>query len=164
MKGARHGRTGTRVYRIWCGMLFRCRHKIRAYGRRGIAVCERWQTFENFLSDMGEPPTKRHSIDRINNDGDYEPGNCRWATQTEQARNTSTNTILEHDGRALTIAEWSEVTGIKEPTICVRLYELGWSVERALTTPVAARLPEPRPWERVGMSRSSWYRAGRPGI
>jgi len=140
-------------------MLDRCRNKRGSYGRRGITVCERWQTFEDFFADMGEPPSAEHSIDRIDNNGHYEPGNCRWATRTQQARNTSTNTVLEHDGRAMTIAEWSATTGIKDSTICVRLYDLGWSVARALTTPAAQKLPEPQPWLRVGMSRSAWYRA-----
>jgi len=85
-----HGKTGTRVWNIWAGMLGRCYVKTsgsyRDYGARGITVCERWKTFENFYVDMGDPPDK-HSIDRINNDGNYEPGNCRWATSKEQRAN-----------------------------------------------------------------------------
>jgi hypothetical protein len=80
-----------RTYRIWAAMLTRCRNPKTAnwgnYGGRGISVCDRWFAFENFLADMGYAPDDR-SIDRVNNDGDYEPSNCRWATRSEQARNT----------------------------------------------------------------------------
>lgn len=158
-----HGKRNARVYRVWCWMLGRCRKVGSHYHRRGIAVCERWQAFENFLSDMGEPPTAAHSIDRIDNDGDYEPGNCRWADRKTQARNTSSNTWLDHAGESKTIAEWSEITGIRPTTICRRLYVSGWSVDRALTTPVAPRL-DGKPWIAHGMSRSAWYRARRPGL
>lgn len=86
-----HGMTGTRIYRIWTGMLNRCRNTndkdYHYWGGRGISVCDRWLTFENFYSDMGEPPTDEHSIDRINNDGNYEPDNVRWATHDQQANN-----------------------------------------------------------------------------
>ena len=85
-------RAHSRLYRIWGCMRRRCEDpkniSYRNYGARGIRVCERWQTFENFAADMGEPPSDTHSIDRYpNNEGDYEPGNCRWATPKEQAQN-----------------------------------------------------------------------------
>lgn len=86
-----HGMKGTRAYRIWTGMLTRVRNPhskdYQRYAGRGITVCDRWLVFENFLSDMGQPPSDFHSIDRENNDGNYEPGNCRWATAKEQANN-----------------------------------------------------------------------------
>jgi len=159
----KHGMTGTRVHNTWLRMLDRCKNdRQRTYGKRGIQVCERWQSFEAFYADMGEPPTDDHSIDRIDNDGNYCPGNCRWATRTQQARNTSRNTILEHNGMAMTLAQWSQQTGIKASTICRRLYVSGWTVARALTEKPIQRLPKVKPWAQLGMSRSSWYRAGRP--
>lgn len=84
------GRTYSPTYHSWQAMLARCRYlerdEKRKHGARGISVCERWQVFDNFLADMGERP-EGYTLDRINNDGDYEPGNCRWATPVEQARN-----------------------------------------------------------------------------
>lgn len=89
-RSTKHGKHGTKTYRSWNAMLQRCSNpKVWAYqyyGARGISVCERWRSFEHFLADMGEAPP-RLSIDRIDNDGNYEPGNCRWATQSEQMRN-----------------------------------------------------------------------------
>jgi hypothetical protein len=90
-----HGETKERrqsaEYRCWVGLIRRCsdpgRPDWKWYGARGIRVCERWQSFENFLADMGRKPSPKLSIDRINNKGNYEPGNCRWATQSEQVRN-----------------------------------------------------------------------------
>lgn len=90
-----HGLSGTKVYRAWCLMLQRCYNaspKIYPYYQgRGIIVCESWHTFENFFADMGHPPSIAHSLDRINNNGNYEPDNCRWATKREQSMNTRRN-------------------------------------------------------------------------
>lgn len=110
----RHGMTGTRVHNIWRDMIKRCRHHPLYNGR--VRVCERWMVFENFYADMGDPPPGL-SIDRKNNDGDYEPGNCRWATQKEQARNRRTSRKVG----GVTIAEIAEKMGAKQHTIARRL-------------------------------------------
>lgn len=154
----KHGMSNTRVFKIWAGILDRCKNdRSGNYGKRGIQVCERWNTFENFYDDMGNPPTNKHSIDRIDVNGNYEPGNCRWATPQEQNTNKRNNTILLLNGERKTISEWSKSTGIKPSTICVRLYALGWSVEKALTVP-AKQMQGNKPWIDLGMSRTTYYR------
>jgi hypothetical protein len=107
----------TREYRTWIGIKERCYQKnakhYHRYGGRGIKVCDRWlNDFDTFLLDMGKRPAGKYSLDRINNDGDYEPQNCRWATKWEQARNTSTNFYMEHNGMNMTKAEWSRYFGV----------------------------------------------------
>lgn len=158
----KHGMSETRVFKIWLGMLDRCRNERHPhYHGKGIKVCPEWEgSFNAFYSHMGEPPSTKHSIDRMDVHGNYEPGNCRWATAVEQARNTTRNTVLAFDGKVATISEWSQCTGIKASTICVRLYNLGWSVERALTQGTQPRTGK-KPWLAAGMSRSAWYRAAR---
>ena len=111
-----HGMKYTREYEAWCRMISRCTNpnhpSYHRYGGRGIQICKRWrESAEAFYEDMGPRPSPIHSIDRIDNDGDYTPDNCRWATPEQQARNRSTNHIIEHDGRALCIAEWAEAIG-----------------------------------------------------
>lgn len=130
------------MYTIWRNLKARCYYPRNddydRYGGRGIAVCDRWRdSFEAFLSDMGERPTPGHSIERIDNDGPYSPDNCRWATRTEQASNRHTSQTITHDGETLTVQEWSRRTGIKAPALYWRLHA-GWSAERTLTTPAVA--------------------------
>lgn len=131
-----HGAKGREspTYQSWLGMVQRCTNpnsgKWARYGGRGITVCERWLTFANFLADMGERPNGLF-IERKNNDGNYEPGNCRWATRVEQARNTRLNHMLTHNGETLCLAGWAERAGIKQNTLKMRIRR-GWSVARAL--------------------------------
>jgi hypothetical protein len=105
-----------REHDAWRGMLARCRNprhpSYKNYGGRGITACERWNSFENFLDDMGKRPSPKHSLDRIDNNGNYEPGNCRWATRREQANNTRMNRFVTFDGRTMTLAQWARETGI----------------------------------------------------
>lgn len=128
-----HGMSGSPAYNIWEGMHKRCNDlKDSRYGGRGIKVCERWNHFENFLEDMGERP-EGMSIERDNVNGGYEPGNCRWATDEEQANNRRTTRFIEFAGTRQSLAQWARQIGVKPGTLRFRL-EQGWSVERALTT------------------------------
>ncbi|MGL5078572.1 MAG: hypothetical protein ACRDBG_22465 [Waterburya sp.] len=127
----------TKTFRIWSAMLSRCNNsnnkKYYRYGARGIKVCERWKEYKNFLADMGECPEK-HSIERINNNGNYEPENCKWATAKEQMNNMSSNRLLTWHGESKTVQQWSEITKIKSATIRARIDRGGWSIEKALST------------------------------
>ena len=106
---AKHGMYKTKVYRAWQAIRQRCENSKEArfhrYGGRGISVCDRWQEFDNFYADMGDPP-KGASIDRIDTNGNYEPTNCRWATPKQQSNNTSTNTHVTYNGKTQTLARY----------------------------------------------------------
>lgn len=135
-----HGMSTTSEHCIWRSMKNRCHSPgdkgYRLYGGRGIQVCERWRnSFSAFYADMGPRPTAKHSIDRINNERNYEPGNCRWATREEQGNNTRVNVRLLFQGESLTVPQWARRLGINEDTITWRLRR-GWTVEKALTTPL----------------------------
>lgn len=135
-----HGLSGSNTYMTWAGMKARCTNpnntKYKDYGGRGITVCDRWlNSFENFLEDMGECP-EGLSLDRQNNNGNYEPENCRWATREEQLNNKRTNRFIEFDGRSQTLAQWSNELGVKRTTISERIDRRRWSIEKALTTPI----------------------------
>lgn len=139
----RHGMSASPEYDVWSSMRERCdnpKHEYYAdYGGRGIRVCERWRDFRNFIHDVGARPSPKHSIDRYpNNNGDYEPGNVRWATRTEQMRNTRQNVFLEHCGVSMCLTDWSEKTGISVARISARLRH-GWTPEKILSTPVRRR-------------------------
>lgn len=131
------------LYGVWGAMRQRCNnpnHKhYHHYGWRGIRICERWDDFALFLEDMGERPSPKHSLDRIDVDGNYEPGNVRWATPQEQRRNTRGTyrpAGLTALGRTQTIDEWADEFGINRLTLRYRLRS-GWPVAEAILTPVA---------------------------
>jgi len=136
-----HGKSKSAEYRVWSGMISRCynpkEQSYEFYGARGIRVCKRWrENFVSFYEDMGERPSSSHSIDRIDNNGLYAPSNCRWATRKEQSRNKRNNRMIRLNHRELSLAEWSEMLGIPSTTIHRRIDALGWSMRKALTTPV----------------------------
>jgi hypothetical protein len=137
----KHGMCDTKIYMVWAAMKYRCHkpsHKdYYLYGAKGIRVCERWEkSFAAFYADMGERPSKRHSIDRIDGNKNYEPGNCRWALPIIQNRNRSITKKLTLNGQTLSMMEWAEKTGIKYTTLRERINQLGWSDFRTLTTPL----------------------------
>lgn len=136
-----HGLSGTSIYSIWDSMIQRCenpnRKDFKTYGLRGITVCERWHTFENFLSDMGARPYGL-TLDRKDGSLGYSPENCRWATTKEQARNRPDNRILTLNGESLCLQDWAELLGINKITLQARVSR-GWNDVRALTTPVEMR-------------------------
>ena len=120
-------------------MLTRCEN-VRAanyhlYGAQGITVASEWHRFENFLADMGERPADT-TLDRIDGTGNYEPGNCRWATAKQQRRNQRPLRMLTFRGETRCCAEWADIVGLTRNTIYRRLDRLGWSVEKTLTTPI----------------------------
>lgn len=127
----------TSTYAVWRSMLARCMNPkakdYPRYGGRGITVCERWRTFENFLADMGERPAGL-TLEREDGSRGYEPRNCKWATPTEQARNRRTNVMVTHNGVVATVAEWAERTGLERKTIEYRI-RAGWDHSKAVTTP-----------------------------
>lgn len=126
----------TPEYRSWRSMITRCYNSnlpsYKNYGARGISVCGRWRnSYEAFLQDMGRRPTLKHTLDRIDNDGNYEPSNCRWATRTGQVRNRRDTRRVVVNGISLSLAQACEERGLPYDTVHDRL-ERGWSVERAL--------------------------------
>lgn len=139
-----HGMSNTVEWQAWNSMRRRCEkptHKMyHRYGGRGITVCERWLTFEGFYADMGKRPSKKHSLERIDNDGNYEPANVKWATQVEQQNNKSTSLNLTWQGRTQTLTEWSRELGIVENTLRARLRK-GWTVEEFFLRSVIKRAP-----------------------
>lgn len=137
--GHNSGRGKSRVYVSWDGMMQRCTNpnfkQYEDYGGRGIKVYGRWRKFENFLEDMGNPPTTQYSIDRINNDGNYCKSNCRWATRKEQANNRRNNRLETHMGKTQCLTHWAKEFGMCKETVRNRVVNLGWSIEKALTVP-----------------------------
>jgi len=133
----KHGFAGTPIYRLWHAMKNRCHHHSCSaypdYGGRGIKVCERWHDFSNFYKDMGAPPPGM-TLDRIDNNGDYCPENCRWASPTLQANNRRSNVKYHTLGGYFTIREISVITGIDDMLIRSRISK-GWTIDRAISQP-----------------------------
>jgi hypothetical protein len=130
-ENTKHGEASrTPEYYVWANMTRRCRDKSNEmYGGRGIDVCDRWlgtDGYKNFLYDMGRRPSRRHSLDRINNDLGYAPDNCRWTTSSVQQRNKRTSIALTVDGISRPLAEWAEITGQSTRTLYRRYYH-GWT-------------------------------------
>ena len=143
-----HGKSSWPEHKVWSNMKGRCYNKndqdFKYYGGRGISVCKSWRnSFTNFITDMGRRPSPAHSIDRIDNDGNYEPNNCRWATAAVQANNRRNSRILTFDGKSLNVKQWAKTTEISYYEILRRLNE-GWPVEQALYAPKVSKVPKVR--------------------
>lgn len=136
--GLRHGMHKTKTYAAWGNMLNRCRNAkhpcYRYYGGRGIYVDSSWLRFENFLADMGVCPDGL-TLERLDNNGPYSKANCKWATWEEQHSNTRRSKVLDYDGKSMSIPEWARYLKLPVNTLYKRLYNLGWSVDEALSTP-----------------------------
>lgn len=143
----KHNMTDTRLYQIWLNMKRRCDNRktdsYKLYGERGIKVCEEWKnsfeafaewSFQNGYSE--EKAARDCSIDRKNNNKGYEPSNCRWISQKEQARNRRNNHIIEYMGEKKTLKEWAEVLGINYGTLASRINRYNWSIKKAFETPI----------------------------
>lgn len=130
-------------YGSWRKMRERCRDpnhdRFKDYGGRGVKVCPQWDDFEVFLRDMGPKPTRDHTIERKDNDGNYEPSNCVWATPREQSRNKTNTLFVEYNGVRMKLADLADELGLSGSRIAGRL-RLGWDLDRAIATPI-----EPRP-------------------
>lgn len=140
----RHGRSYSKEWRCWQYLRNRCTNpkcdQYPNYGGRGISFCDRWKSFDLFFEDMGEAPAPKHTLDRIDVNGNYEPGNCRWATVMEQMSNKRNNRRVDIDGVTKHLSEWARHFGIDHRAIRGRL-NLGWSMEDAITTPVRGKAP-----------------------
>jgi len=138
----RHGMKGTKIYEVWHAMKARChrpKHKFYPrYGGRGITVCERWLDFKNFFADMGDVP-EGMTLERLDNDKGYYKDNCEWATQKGQTRNRSNNKMVTYNGKTKCLQAWADQLGMNKRTLRERIVRSGWSIEKALTTPVETR-------------------------
>lgn len=130
----KHGESQSKLYRVWSDMITRCNTKSATsyenYGGRGIAVCDRWKSYEAFRADMGPIPPGM-SIERIDNDGDYSPRNCRWATREEQNENKRNSKKFTFNGETLSLPQWGRKLGISGKTLRSRIVVLGWPIEKA---------------------------------
>lgn len=131
----RNGLSRTPEYSCWKGMISRCYNpkdtSYPNYGARGISVCAQWMWFNNFLKDIGVKPSPIHQIDRVNNDGNYEPGNCRWVEPKVNCRNKRSTRILTIDGESMPMVDWATRTAVSYTLIHARL-KLGWAHKKAV--------------------------------
>ena len=152
-----HGMSATPTYQTWRAMIRRCHEatepSFARYGARGIKVCERWRRFEAFVEDMGHKP-EGLSLDRIDNNGDYAPHNCRWATPKQQQRNRRCTSKLSVAGETKSAAEWAERTGIPVGAIRNRM-KAGWDANRIISTPVPPHYIARRKCNRENASRQN---------
>lgn len=131
----KHNMKYTRIHRIWCSMKQRCDKKRKTY--RDISYCDEWKEFIPFYEwSMRNGYSDELTLDRINSYGNYEPSNCRWVSQKIQQNNRTNNTRYTLNDETHTLSEWSDITGICSSTLSARILKLGWSVEKALTTPI----------------------------
>lgn len=138
---ATHGMSGTKAYNTWARMKQRCEdinyHGYKDYGGRGISVYDKWsKDFTEFYKYMGDPPSKKYSIDRIDNDSNYEPGNVKWSTSTEQCNNRRGNVFITNNGKTMTIGEWTKEKSLNYNTLYARLQKKNWNIERSLNDKV----------------------------
>lgn len=138
----RHGEAyhRTREYRIWVSMRARCADRFSYVGRRGLGVCGRWNSYENFLADMGRTPSAQHTLDRRDNDKGYSPDNCRWATHREQQNNRRNCRYYTFNEETRTLVEWARHLNMGFGTLWNRLRYYNWDVARALTQPVEVHM------------------------
>lgn len=137
-----NARVNHELHRTWANMIQRCYNPNNtaypSYGGRGIITCERWRDFLKFAEDVGVRPSRLHTLERKDNDGNYEPGNVRWATRLEQGQNKRDNHLLEYNGVCLSVSEWARRLGVSYVCILNRI-KRGWSIERCVTTPPIAK-------------------------
>jgi hypothetical protein len=161
MPARTHGGSKTQLYLIWNTMLNRCRNpkvkEFKNYGARGIDVCPRWWKFENFKVDMGDRPFGT-TLERADNQGNYDPRNCYWATRASQARNKRNNRVITYKGRSQILQDWANDLGINAAALHHRLAS-GWSIEKALTTPKPKR-----PNSKLTMRQARAIRSLYPGL
>lgn len=132
----KHGGRQDAEYRVWCDMKARCGNKTNKsyqdYGGRGISACEQWiNSYSSFISDMGKRPSNKHSIERIDVNGNYEPSNCRWATKLEQNRNRRITLVVDHNGQRISLAEACEKNKISYGAVKFRKYRKGIPLQEA---------------------------------
>lgn len=124
------------MYSSWAGMKSRCQNpnypEFHYYGGRGIKICDRWQSSENFFDDMLPAWKKGLSLDRIDPNKSYSPDNCRWANEKTQQNNRRNNVLFEYNGERKTLTDWAEIIGVKRSTLAQRYYVYKWSIERCL--------------------------------